>query len=110
VAFLHKAPVALQREFVAVLAAQAAVEDEAHRRLCDGNIGRARGAVPGLERLASLLPSSANFVLGRFGAQAASVRGLGAQAILVRDRTTKRPGACASRWARAIRRAACWRP
>ena len=48
----------------------------------------------GLERLGiPYVPSSANFVLGRFGARAIEVRdALGGQAILVRDRSYEAPG------------------
>jgi len=48
----------------------------------------------GLEQLGiRYVPSSANFVLGNFGARAIEVRdALGAQAILVRDRSYEAPG------------------
>jgi histidinol-phosphate aminotransferase len=48
----------------------------------------------GLEKLGiRYIPSSANFVLGHFGARALEVRdALGAQAILVRDRGYEAPG------------------
>jgi histidinol-phosphate aminotransferase len=49
----------------------------------------------GLEKLGiRYVPSSANFVLGMFGARAQEVcAALGAQAILVRDRSYESPGA-----------------
>ena len=48
----------------------------------------------GLEKLGiGYVPSSANFVLGRFGARAIEVRdALRAQGILVRDRSYEAPG------------------
>ncbi len=96
VAFLHKAQSPYSVNTLAVMAAQAAVEDEQYIR---GYVAEALAAREvlclGLERLGiHYIPSSANFVLGRFGARALEVRdALGAQAILVRDRGYDAPGA-----------------
>jgi histidinol-phosphate aminotransferase len=95
VAYLHKAQSPYSVNSLAVLAAQAAVEDERYVRAYVTEVLAAREVLClGLERLGiSYIPSSANFVLGRFGARAGEVcAGLGGQAILVRDRSYEAPG------------------
>jgi len=96
VAFLHKAQSPYSVNSLAVMAAQAAVEDEQYIRDYVAEALAAREVLClGLERLGiHYIPSSANFVLGRFGARAIEVRdALGAHAILVRDRGYDAPGA-----------------
>ena len=95
VAFLHKAQSPYSVNSPAVMAAQAAVEDEEYIRAYVAEALAAREVLClGLERLGiPYIPSSANFVLGRFGARAIEVRdALGRQAILVRDRSYEAPG------------------
>jgi histidinol-phosphate aminotransferase len=95
VAFLHKAQSPYSVNSPAVMAAQAAVEDEEYIRAYVAEALAAREVLClGLERLGiAYIPSSANFVLGRFGARAIEVRdALGRQAILVRDRSYEAPG------------------
>jgi histidinol-phosphate aminotransferase len=95
VAYLHKAQSPYSVNSLAVMAAQAAVEDEQYIRDYVAEALAAREVLClGLERLGiPYIPSSANFVLGRFGARAAEVcAALGAQAILVRDRSYEAPG------------------
>jgi histidinol-phosphate aminotransferase len=96
VAFLHKAQSPYSVNSLAVMAAQAAVEDEPYIRAYVAEALAAREVLClGLERLGiPYIPSSANFVLGQFGARAIEVRdALGCQAILVRDRSYEAPGA-----------------
>jgi histidinol-phosphate aminotransferase len=95
VAFLRKAQSPYSVNSLAVMAAQAAVEDEQYLRDYVAEALAAREVLClGLERLGiHYIPSSANFVLGRFGARAIEVRdALGSQAILVRDRSYEAPG------------------
>jgi histidinol-phosphate aminotransferase len=95
VAFLHKAQSPYSVNTLAVMAAQAAVEDEAYITNYVTEALAAREALCfGLERLGiTYVPSSANFVLGRFGERAIEVRdALRARGILVRDRSYEAPG------------------
>ena len=81
---------------LAVLAAQAAVEDSAYVENYVTEVLAARELLcVGLERLGiAYVPSSANFVLGWFGRRAIEVRdALRGQGILVRDRSYEAPGA-----------------
>jgi histidinol-phosphate aminotransferase len=80
---------------LAVVAAQAAVEDRAYIETYVAEVLAARELLcVGLEKLGiSYVPSSANFVLGRFGKRAIQVRdALRNQGILVRDRSYEAPG------------------
>ncbi|MFY9727098.1 MAG: histidinol-phosphate transaminase [Bryobacteraceae bacterium] len=95
VRLLHKAQSPYSVNSLAVLAAQAAVADANYIRTYVAEVLAARELLCyGLERLGiRYVPSSANFVLGNFGARAIEVRdALGAQAILVRDRSYEAPG------------------
>jgi histidinol-phosphate aminotransferase len=95
VAFLRKAQSPYSVNTLAVMAAQAAVEDEAYITNYVTEALAAREALCfGLERLGiTYVPSSANFVLGRFGERAIEVRdALRARGILVRDRSYEAPG------------------
>ena len=77
------------------LAAQVAVEDTAYVQTYVAEVLAARELLCiGLEKLGiPYVPSSANFVLGRFGKRAIEVRdALREQAILVRDRSYEAPG------------------
>jgi histidinol-phosphate aminotransferase len=96
VAYLRKAQSPYSVNSLAVMAAQAAVEDEEYIRAYVAEALAAREVLClGLERLGiPYIPSSANFVLARFGARAIEVRdALRGQAILVRDRGYEAPGA-----------------
>jgi histidinol-phosphate aminotransferase len=93
--FLHKAQSPYSVNALAVEAAQAAVEDTAYVESYVAEVLAARELLCfGLERLGiGYVPSSANFVLGHFGARAIEVRdALREQAILVRDRSYEAPG------------------
>jgi histidinol-phosphate aminotransferase len=95
IAYLHKAQSPYSVNSLAVLAAQAAVEDTAHIENYVAEVLAARELLClGLEKLGiSYVPSSANFVLGRFGRRAAAVcDALRGQGILVRDRSYEAPG------------------
>jgi histidinol-phosphate aminotransferase len=93
--YLHKAQSPYSVNSLAVLAAQAAVEDSAYIESYVAEVLAARELLCfGLERLGiRYVPSSANFVLGHFGDRAIEVRDrLRDQAILVRDRSYEAPG------------------
>jgi histidinol-phosphate aminotransferase len=95
VACLHKAQSPYSVNSLAVTAACAAVEDTRYVENYVAEILAARELLcVGLEKLGiGYVPSSANFVLGRFGKRAIEVRdGLRGQAILVRDRSYEAPG------------------
>ena len=95
VAFLHKAQSPYSVNSLAVKAAQAAVEDTAYVHNYVAEVLAARELLCfGLEKLGiRYVPSSANFVLGYFGARAVEVRdALREQTILVRDRSYEAPG------------------
>lgn len=95
VAFLRKAQSPYSVNALAVVAAQAAIEDTTYIQRYVAEVLAARELLClGLEKLAiPYVPSSANFVLGRFGKRAIEVRdGLRGQAILVRDRSYEAPG------------------
>jgi len=95
IAFLHKAQSPYSVNSVAVLAAQAAVEDTAYIQSYVAEVLAARELLClGLEKLGvGYVPSSANFVLARFGDRAIEVRdALRGQGILVRDRSYEAPG------------------
>jgi histidinol-phosphate aminotransferase len=93
--YLHKAQSPYSVNGLAALAAQAAVEDTAYVQGYVAEVLAARELLcVGLEKLGiTFVPSSANFVLGRFGKRAIEVRDrLRDQAILVRDRSYEAPG------------------
>lgn len=93
--YLHKAQSPYSVNSLAVLAAQAAVEDTAYVENYVAEVLAARELLCfGLEKLGiGYVPSSANFVLGHFGKRAIEVRdALREQAILVRDRGYEAPG------------------
>jgi len=95
IGYLHKAQSPYSVNSLAVVAAQAAVADMDYIRNFVAEVLAARELLCyGLEELGiRYVPSSANFVLGDFGARSAEVRdALGAQAILVRDRSYEAPG------------------
>jgi len=95
IACLHKAQSPYSVNALAVEAAQAAIEDSAYIQNYVAEVLAARELLcVGLESLGiAYVPSSANFVLGRFGARAIQVRdALRGQAILVRDRSYEAPG------------------
>jgi histidinol-phosphate aminotransferase len=95
VAFLRKAQSPYSVNSLAVMAAQAAVADEEYIRNYVAEVLAAREVLClGLERLCiPYVPSSANFVLARFGKRAIEVRdALKERAILVRDRSYEAPG------------------
>jgi len=95
VRLLHKAQSPYSVNSLAVIAAQAAVADADYVRTYVAEVLAARELLCyGLEKLGiRYIPSSANFVLGSFGARALEVcKALGAQAILVRDRSYEAPG------------------
>ena len=95
VALLHKAQSPYSVNSAAIVAAQAAVEDRAYIETYVAEVLAARELLcVGLEKLGiTYVPSSANFVLGRFGKRAVEVRDrLRDQAILVRDRSYEAPG------------------
>jgi histidinol-phosphate aminotransferase len=93
--FLHKAQSPYSVNSLAVLAAQAAVEDTTYIESYVAEVLAARELLcVGLERLGiGYVPSSANFVLGRLGKRAVEVRDrLRERGILVRDRSYEAPG------------------
>ncbi|HEY1339476.1 MAG TPA: histidinol-phosphate transaminase, partial [Bryobacteraceae bacterium] len=93
--YLHKAQSPYSVNSLAVMAAQAAVEDTAHVQSYVAEVLAARELLcVGLEKLGiTYVPSSGNFVLGRFGKRAIEVRdALRGQGILVRDRSYEAPG------------------
>jgi histidinol-phosphate aminotransferase len=93
--YLHKAQSPYSVNGLAVLAAQAAVEDTGYVEMYVAEVLAARELLcVGLEKLRiPYVPSSANFVLGQFGTRAIEVRdALRDQAILVRDRSYEAPG------------------
>jgi histidinol-phosphate aminotransferase len=93
--YLHKAQSPYSVNALAVLAAQAAVEDTGYIQNYVAEILAARELLCfGLEKLGvSYVPSSANFVLAHFGTRAIEIRDrLRERAILVRDRTYEAPG------------------
>ena len=95
VALLHKAQSPYSVNSLAIVAAQAAVEDTAYIERYVAEVLAARELLClGLERLGiRYVPSSANFVLGDFGKRAIEVRdALRGQGILVRDRSYEAPG------------------
>ena len=95
IAFLHKAQSPYSVNSLAVLAAQAAVEDTAYIQNYVTEVLAARELLClGLEKLGvPYIPSSANFVLARFGKRAIEIRdALRERAILVRDRSYEAPG------------------
>jgi histidinol-phosphate aminotransferase len=95
VRYLHKAQSPYSVNMLAVLAAQAAVQDADYVRdyVVEALAARELLCI-GLEKLGiRYVPSSANFVLGRFGKRAIEVRdALRDQGILVRDRSYEAPG------------------
>jgi histidinol-phosphate aminotransferase len=96
VALLHKVQSPYSVNSLAVLAAQAAVEDAAYIENYVTEVLAARELLcVGLERLGiGYVPSSANFVLARIGPRAIEVRdALRGRGILVRDRSYEAPGA-----------------
>ncbi len=95
IGYLHKAQSPYSVNSLAVLAAQAAVEDTSYVETYVAEVLAARELLClGLEKLGiPYVPSSANFVLGRFGKRAIEVRdSLRGQGILVRDRSYEAPG------------------
>jgi len=95
IALLHKAQSPYSVNSLAVLAAQAAVQDTAYIERYVAEVLAARELLClGLEQLGiRYVPSSANFVLGDFGKRAIEVRdALCGQGILVRDRSYEAPG------------------
>jgi histidinol-phosphate aminotransferase len=93
--YLHKAQSPYSVNALAVLAAQAAVEDTGYVQTYVAEVLAARELLcVGLEKLGiPYVPSSGNFVLGNFGKRAIEVRDtLRDQAILVRDRSYEAPG------------------
>jgi histidinol-phosphate aminotransferase len=95
IAYLHKAQSPYSVNSLAILAAQAAVEDRPYIENYVAEVLAARELLcVGLEKLGiTYVPSSANFVLGRFGKRAVEVRdALRGRAILVRDRSYEAPG------------------
>ena len=93
--YLHKAQSPYSVNSLAVIAAQAAVEDTQYVQMYVAEVLAARELLcVGLEGLGiTYVPSSANFVLARFGERAVAVRDrLREQAILVRDRSYEAPG------------------
>ena len=96
VALLHKAQSPYSVNSLAVLAAQAAVEDTAYVESYVAEALAARELLClGFEKLGiAYVPSSANFVLGWFGRRAIEVRdALRGRGILVRDRSYEAAGA-----------------
>jgi len=93
--YLHKAQSPYSVNSLAVAAAQAAVRDTGYVENYVAEVLAARELLCfGLEKLGiRYVPSSANFVLGHFGARALEVRdALREQTILVRDRSYEAPG------------------
>jgi len=95
IAYVHKAQSPYSVNTLAVLAAQAAIEDTAYIENYVAEVLAARELLcAGLERLGiAYVPSSANFVLIRAGKRAIEMRDcLREQGILVRDRSYEAPG------------------
>ena len=95
VELMHKAQSPYSVNSLAVMAAQAAVEDTAYIESYVAEVLAARELLcVGLELLEiKYVPSSANFVLAHFGKRAIEVRdALRGQGILVRDRSYEAPG------------------
>jgi histidinol-phosphate aminotransferase len=95
IGYLHKAQSPYSVNALAVLAAQAAVQDTEYVQHYVAEVMAARRELcAGLQRLGiTYIPSAANFVLGRFGTRAIEVRDrLRDQAILVRDRSYEAAG------------------
>ena len=95
IGYLHKAQSPYSVNALAMLAAQAAVQDTEYVQHYVGEVMAARRELcAGLQRLGiTYIPSAANFVLGRFGTRAIEVRDrLRDQAILVRDRSYEAAG------------------
>jgi histidinol-phosphate aminotransferase len=93
--YLHKAQSPYSVNSLAVVAAQAAVEDTGYIQNYVAEVLAARELLCfGLEKLGvRYVPSSGNFVLGDFGKRALEVRdALLGQGILVRDRSYEAPG------------------
>lgn len=95
IAYLHKAQSPYSVNSLAVLAAQAAIADRQYVETYVAEVLAARELLcVGLEPLGiGYVPSSANFVLARFGKQAIPVRdALRGRGILVRDRSYEAAG------------------
>ncbi len=95
IAYVHKAQSPYSVNGLAVMAAQAAVEDPAYIESYVAEVLAARELLcVGLEMLnIAYVPSSANFVLAHMGDRAIEVRdALRGQGILVRDRSYEAPG------------------
>jgi histidinol-phosphate aminotransferase len=95
VALLHKAQSPYSVNALAVMAAEAAVQDTTYVESYVAEVLAARELLClGLEKLEiPYVPSSANFVLGHFGKRAIEVRdALRERGILVRDRSYQAPG------------------
>jgi histidinol-phosphate aminotransferase len=95
IAWMHKAQSPYSVNALAVMAAQAAVQDTGYMENYVAEVLAARELLCfGLEKLGvRYVPSSANFVLGDFGERAIEVRDkLRGYAILVRDRSYEAPG------------------
>jgi histidinol-phosphate aminotransferase len=93
--YLHKAQSPYSVNSLAVLAAEAAVQDTEYIEHYVAEVLAARDLLcAGLDRLGiTYIPSAGNFVLGRFGNRAIEVRDrLRDQAILVRDRSYEAAG------------------
>jgi histidinol-phosphate aminotransferase len=93
--YLHKAQSPYSVNSMAVIAAQAAVEDTGYVQMYVAEVLAARELLcVGLEKLGiTYIPSSANFVLARVGSRAIEVRDrLREKSILVRDRSYEAPG------------------
>jgi histidinol-phosphate aminotransferase len=93
--YLHKAQSPYSVNSMAVIAAQAAIQDTAYVQTYVAEVLAARELLcVGLEKLGiTYVPSSANFVLARFGERAIEVRDrLREKSILVRDRSYEAPG------------------
>jgi len=95
IAYLHKAQSPYSVNTMAVMAARAAVEDRVYVENYVAEVLAARELLCiGLEKLGlTYVPSSANFVLARFGPRAIEVRdALRGRGILVRDRSYEAAG------------------
>jgi histidinol-phosphate aminotransferase len=95
VALVHKAQSPYSVNSLAVVAAQAAVQDSGYVQTYVAEVLAARELLCfGLEKLGiRYVPSSGNFVLGHFGKRAIEVRdALRGEGILVRDRSYEAPG------------------
>ena len=93
--YLHKAQSPYSVNALAIIAAQAAVEDREYVETYVAEVLAARELLcVGLEKLGiTYVPSSANFVLARIGKRAIEVRdALRSEGILVRDRSYEAPG------------------